>query len=396
MTPSNQCVVEMRERNFLAKSFLEKGNTVEARKLQRQAEELGNLGLSSSELRQKYCAGLIEMTQTRKDIEPVEYRNHFDGYVSGRIADGEMRDWLSGTQSITYTQGVQGGYLVPLQYDDTLREAMSQTDPVLDATVTDFTMTSGPFLQPPQISGYDDSSIIASLIGESVQQNPQAIATVLGATLRADRIFKASFAASWEAETDVPSFAEKVIRSSAIALARRVGQSVLSGRGGVDISGIVQALGSPSLSNSTTGKLTLADINGFYFGVNRWHRAQPKCGWLVNDGAYKYLRAATDNSGRPLLSVERDGETLLGKRVYICPSLATAYSSIGLEGAIIFGNLASIVVRASRMQVQRSIQQGQADITKGEALYIGRWRVDATYFDASSGLIPPVALCSIS
>ena len=264
-----------------------------------------------------------------------------------------MRDFLAGTQQISWTSGQTGGYFVPFAYDDIVREAMAQVDPILSVDVTSFDMTSGPFLQPEQISGYDLSIVNAELLGESVQQTAQPIPAVLGGVLRNNLIFKASFAASMEAEVDIPDFAAKITRAASVALARRIGTSVLTGRGGNDISGVVQALGSPSVANANSGKLTLADINNIFFSVNRWYRAAPKCGWLMTDGAYKFLRNAVDSQNRPLLNVERDSETLLGKPVLICPSLANLYASIGIQGALIFGDLASIVIRCSRPAVQR-------------------------------------------
>jgi len=112
----------------------------------------------------------------------------------------------------------------------------------------------------------------------------------------------------------------------------------------------------------------------------------------MNDGVYKLLRQATDNSGRPLIDSERDDERLLGKPVYISPSLATAFTSLGITGCTVFGDLGSVKVRLSRPQIRRSVEVGQADITRGEALYIARARADCVYFDPSAGAKPPAAL----
>jgi HK97 family phage major capsid protein len=305
-----------------------------------------------------------------------------------------MRDFVSGAQTLLWSQGPVGGYTVPFAYDSTLREAMAQTDPLFSSDVTSFTMTPTPTLQPEQVSGFDLSAVSGQLVGESQRQAPQVIPVVAGATLRCDLIWKATFVASWEAEMDIPSFGEKITRAAGVALTRRLGQSVVSGRGGSDILGVTRSL-SPSLSNGTAGKITLTDINNFFFGVDRWYRSQPKCAWLVTDGCYKFLRNAVDSQNRPFLNVERDGETLLGKPVYISPSLGSAYSSIGLQGALIFGDLASIVIRASRPTIERSIESGPA-ITNGEFLWIGRVRCDAVFFDPSAGSNPPLVMAAIS
>ncbi|MFZ0820037.1 MAG: phage major capsid protein [Candidatus Acidiferrales bacterium] len=396
---SNLCILEIGELSHEAEHLA--GGTAADRKkadvLLQRITNLRQIGLSSGEIRGKYASALSESLTPKKAVQQAEYRAKFDEYISGVVSDEEFRDFLVGSQNLVYTQGATGGYFVPMDYDGVVREAMSQVDPVLDEDVTSFSMTDGPFLQPEQISGFDLSTISAQLIGESVQQNPQTIPTALGAVLRNNLIFKASFAASMEAEQDIPNFAQKITRAASVALARTIGQHVLTGRGGnADITGIVQALGSPSVSNATSGKLTVTDINSFYFSVNRWYRAAPKAGWLITDGVLKYLRAAADNSGRPLLNVENDREILLGKPIYVSPSLATLYSSIGLTGALIFGDLAHIVIKCSRPAVQRSTQLSQADISRGEALFIGRARADASYFDPSSGVTPPLVLAAIS
>lgn len=393
MIPSNACLLEMRQLNFLAKQ----SNTAQASELRKRAEELGKLGLSSDELRLKYTTALND--EINPKVSPAEYRAKFDAYVAGNLNEREYRDWLvggGGDLSLTYTQGVAGGFTVPVDYDGTLREGMAQPDQVLDDNVTDFTMTDGPFLPPAQVSGYDLSTIQASLVGEAAQQNPQAIPTVAGGTLASNKIFKVTFGASIEAETDIPNFANKIIRAASVALARTIGQRVLSGKGGSDISGIFYQVngGIPSQQNATPGTITLTDINNFYFALDRWYRKQRKTGWLVSDGAYKKLRNSVDNSGRPLLTVENDAEVLLGKPVYVSPGLS--HSSINsILDSIIFGDLSHIVIRMSRPTLQRAIQLGQVDITKGECAYIARARADATLFDPTNGATPPLVLCNI-
>lgn len=399
MNLSDKAILEISDLSFQAES-LARGTAsqrAQASAILARISTIRQIGISSDEIRAKYTCALTESLTSKKPIQNAEYRAKFDHYISGRVSDEEFRDFLAaGTQTISWTAGATGGFLVPTSYDEVLREAMAQTDPVLDETVTSFSMTDGPFLQPEQVSGYDLSTAEAQLIGESAQQNPQVIPPVLGSVLRNNLIFKASFAASIEAEADIPNFGAKITRAASVALARRIGQSVTSGRGGADIAGVVQMLGSPSINNQTSGKLTLTDFNNILFSINRWYRAAPKCGWLMNDAVYKYVRAANDNSGRPLLDVVDDREMLLGKPIYISPSLATSFTSLGVAGVIVFGDLGSIVVKCSRPMVQRHVELGQADVTRGECLFTGRARCDSAYFDPSSGVTPPLVLAAIS
>jgi hypothetical protein len=96
----------------------------------------------------------------------------------------------------------------------------------------------------------------------------QATPTVAGAQLRSDIIFKISMAASMESEQDIPDFASKIVRASSVALARKIGQSVIQGNGATDISGMLKNL-STSSTNQTAGKIVSTDITNLFF------RAQP-------------------------------------------------------------------------------------------------------------------------
>lgn len=398
MSLSNQCILEISDLSTQAQRLARgsQSQRKEADVLLQRITNLRQIGLSSDEIRAKYAHALTESIAPNRSAQEAEYRQKFEQYLASRLDEIEMRDFQAGTQSVSWTEGTQGGYLVPVAYDPTVREAMAQVDPLLSEDVTSFSMTDGPFLQPEQISGYDLSTVTAQIVSETVQQTAQPIPPALGGVLRSDIIFKTSFAASIEAQIDIPNFAQKITRAASVALARKIGRSVVSGRGGTDIAGFVKALGSPSVNNQTAGKLTLTDFQNIFFGIDKWYRAAPRCGWLMNDTVYKYVRAAVDNSGRPLLSVEDDRETLYGKPVYVSPSLATVYTSLGIAGVIIFGDLASIVIRASRPSLQRAMQLSEADITRGQCLYIGRCRADASYFDPSSGVTPPLVMAAIS
>jgi HK97 family phage major capsid protein len=89
------------------------------------------------------------------------------------------------------------------------------------------------------------------------------------------------------------------------------------------------------------------------------------------DSVYQRVRNATDNSGRPLLDFSKDKEVLMGKPVYISPSLPNVIigsPSIAQSGVILFGDLSHFRIRCSRPTIQRCLEQGITDITKGETL----------------------------
>jgi HK97 family phage major capsid protein len=326
-----------------------------------------------------------------------EYRASFDKYLVGPGGETELRDFLAGTQSIVYTQGGGGGYLVPVEYDPVVYEAMAQVSPVLDDDVVGFTMTDSPTLKSSTVSGYDLSTISAQIIGEAAQETAQAVPTVAGGTLRSDIVFKISLAASMESEQDIPDFVAKTVRAAAVALARKIGKSVLQGHGGTDINGVTNNFTAANIiKNSTPGKIQNTDISQIFFSVDKFYRNQDRCGWLMDDASYKLCRNAVDSSNRPLLDFVNDKEQLLGKPVYICPDLLVVPGgiSVGNVGSVLFGDLSHILVRASKPTLQRTTQQGINDITKGECLYVGRMRCDATLFDPSNGNTPPVVMAA--
>jgi HK97 family phage major capsid protein len=397
MTP--QCVVEVRRLQCQVQDLLARGtprDIAKATELRKAYEAIQLRGTSTDEVRMLYAEGLLAETSPKsKEAVESRYRVLFDKYVAGIIQESELRGFLAGTEPITYTQLAGGGGTIPFSYDPTVFEAFEQTDQVLSASITGFVMTPTPTLQPQQVSGYDLSTISASLVGEAVQQVAGAIPAIAGSTLKNDLIFKSTMAASIEALEDIPDFAGKVVKAGAVALARRIGISVLTGSGSGDILGVTKIL-PQSYSNATQGKLTLADFNSIYFSVDRWYRSQAKCGWLMPDAVYKYVRAAVDNNGRPLLNVEGDTETLLGKPIYISPSLARSYSSLGIAGVCLFGDLSHLIVRMSRPTFVLSYESAEVDITSGQAAYIFRARADATLFDPSSGVNPPIVMAIVS
>ena len=172
-------------------------------------------------MRQRYGAALVEEL-TPRQITEQRYTKAFEKYFVQGDEDHstkEYRDLAAGTQSIAYTQGVSGAYTIPLLYNATVFEGMSQTDPVLSDAVTDFEMSSSPTLQPKTISGYDLSSVTAQLISETTQQLGQAFAPAIGGkVLKGNRIWRTAVLASLESETDIPDLIGKICRCYGVSL----------------------------------------------------------------------------------------------------------------------------------------------------------------------------------
>jgi HK97 family phage major capsid protein len=357
---------------------------------------------SSDELRATYAEQLISSLkpETATTTSSESYKRAFHRYLySGEkhMSDSERRDLEVGTQTISWTQGAAGGYLVPLDYERTVFTALAQTDPVVSSSVTGFTTTDSPSLQPQILQGWDLSSIEATQIGETVQQTAGSFPTVNGRVLAANKVFKVSLAASFEAETDVPGTMAKMATAFGIGFARRLGADAINGNGITTLQGLLTAITVPSYTTGS-GKITYNDLSSIYFGVNKVYRSSARCAWLMSDSVYERVRNAVDNQGRPLLDFVDDKETILGKPVYITPSLGAVGGSLALNSTIVFGDLSHYVIRTSKPTLQRSINTLAADVTRGEALYIARIRADAAVFDPSSGSTgyPPIITATVT
>jgi HK97 family phage major capsid protein len=158
--------------------------------------------------------------------------------------------------------------------------------------------------------------------------------------------------------------------------------------------GLLTSLTSP-IWTTGSAKLVLADFNAIYFAVNRFYRAQPKCGWLMSDSVYQRVRNAQDDLNRPLIDVVDDEERILGKPLYICPSMGAVTSSPAANGTIAFGDLGHMHLRCSRPTIQRVLNSTQFDVTQGLVGYVGRIRFDSALFDPSNGN-PPIVIASVS
>jgi HK97 family phage major capsid protein len=133
-----------------------------------------------------------------------------------------------------------------------------------------------------------------------------------------------------------------------------------------------------------------SDINSVYFAVNRFHRASPKCAWLMNDVAYEQVANAVDGNGRPLINIVEDQEMLKGKPVYISPSLPAS----GAGSFCIFGDLSHVYVRLSQMILTRNWQL-PGYVENGQALYTGYMRADAKVFDPTAGNTQPIVAATL-
>lgn len=220
-----------------------------------------------------------------------------------------------------------------------------------------------------------------------MQQTAGSFPTVSGKVLSGTKIFKVSIAASFEAEQDVPGTMSKMAAAMGVGFARRLGADAINGNGTTTLQGITTAI-SPSYVTGS-GKLVLADFVSIFAQVDPVYRASNKCCWLVSNSVLERVRLAVDSNNRPLIDIVDDKATILGRPVYVSPTLGALSTSLGLSSTLVFGDLSYYVVRVSKPTLKREVNGSLSDITKGEALYVARIRADAAVF-APNGSAPIV------
>lgn len=327
-------------------------------------------------------------TTVKSDYEARWFKSFFSG------AEPEYRgtDMLAGTQTPNWTLGSEGGYFVPQEFHDSLLYGMKQFDPLLDENVVTMIKSNSGALRPYPIPGWDMSALKATKVAEGAQQTPSTVPNAAQAILNG-YMYRQTLDASFELEADdfQPTL-EQIRGAYMIAFARGIGEDLVTGNGTTAPQGILTAAvdSGVSLDPRITVDIsnTLNDaFQNAYFALNRWHRANPKCFWAMNDKTYEWIRSLTDGVGRPLIKIHHDDEILMGKKVLICPSVPAWQSSI-TDGKIIFGNFSQLYVRVARTTVTRNLQAA-GYVDKGKGLYTGRMRADAKVLDPTGGVIPP-------
>src|ERR1700722_16291202 len=99
-------------------------------------------------------------------VGAVDYRAQF---FSDLFKNREMRavsPLEAGTQSILSTQGLEGGYLVPQEFQDEVTFGMAQYDPLLNKDIVSLLESKDQSLRPYTIPGWDMSTFAAVKVAE--------------------------------------------------------------------------------------------------------------------------------------------------------------------------------------------------------------------------------------
>lgn len=354
----------------------------ELRATMREADELSKKDMTKQD-RDRHTFLLAKMAALRgvdDESSKVSLR-WFRDLTSGKEVRGTTLE--AGTQSLTSTAGAKGGYLVPIEFHDEVIFGMAQFDPLLDADVVTLIQSKGGDLAPYTIPGWDLSTFQAVKVSEANQQNSQTTPTVAVAQLNGYK-YMASLGLTMELEEDAfEPMKNRMQEAFSIGMARGIGVDLILGNGTTAPQGVLTGAAPSGVVSATPGVLVGDDIEDIYFSVNRFHRAQPKCAWMMNDTLYQAVRKMKDTANRPLLEIRKDKEMLLGKPVYVSPSLSSGGQSI------LFGDFSHYFVRVSRLVINRQWQL-PGYVEYGKALYTGIMRADAIVFDPSGGSTPPI------
>ena len=207
--------------------------------------------------------------------------------------------------------------------------------------------------------------------------------------------YRVSLAASIEFEDDSKAYgsAENAMgRAFGIAFARGIGVDLVNGDGATAPQGVVTGAADSGVTTANAGKVVLGDFVNVFYSVNKAYRESPKTAWLVNDAVAKMISNCVDDNHRPLFPVVDGVTQILGKPVYVTPSLPAYNASLGTQAAgsfCVFGDLSHYVVHASTMYMRRRINT-PGYIEYGKALYTGLMMADAIVHDPTDGALPPI------
>ncbi|HXZ14070.1 MAG TPA: phage major capsid protein [Candidatus Sulfotelmatobacter sp.] len=338
-------------------------------------------GISTDEARAQYTDALVEKIGRDGREQRARHASLFRRYMLSPTPQhqqriiAEARDMFAGSQSISYTEGSEGGMLVPIDFYSTITTAMAQVDPLLDPKCVDLIPEPTYAMNPRVLPGYDLSQIKAVRVQEN-QELPDDAFPYSSSEVLQGYGYKLHTLASYEiTEDDFEPVMTTVGRAHGVGLARGIGADLVNGAGGgTGPSGLLTGASNSGYTTQSGGVITYTDIVSIYFSVNRVYRAAPKAAWVMNDNTLKLIRAATDTVGRPLISVQNDIEMLMGQPVLVSPSMPWGGGSKG----IVFGDLSHFKVRVSALYL-RKWWQVYADSAR--VLISSRMRADSTVFD---------------
>lgn len=394
MTPQGLKEVFQLQREMdglLAQPSISKENRKRADMLMSKIAGIRDMGMSTDEAHRA-----LAVEYGREINATPEQRAHedlFRRYLRGE--DMEQRDTLiAGANSILYTPGNTGGFLVPQSFYEAAAEGMALTDPLLDENIVTLVQESDFSLRPTSFPGWDLSGVVAVKVGETSNYTSASTPT-LSTHLTGSHTYRIAFDASIEWDEDEKAYGDPMAalgRACGIALARGTGRDLVIGDGTSAPQGIVTGAADSGVTTANAGKVVLGDFNDVFYSVNKVYRNSPKAAWLVSDSVAKMISNCVDDNHRPLFPVVDGITRICGKPVYTCPSLPAYNPSLGTQAPgsfAVFGDLSHFFVHASSILMRRQLQVPGL-IENGKVRYIALQRVDAVVHDPTNGAEPAI------
>ncbi|HEY2495436.1 MAG TPA: phage major capsid protein [Candidatus Angelobacter sp.] len=361
-------------------------------------------GYSSDEVRQH----LANQIGREIGVKPAEFstatpeqRMHeqiFRGFLSGK-PDAELEQELrtsttalAGQQTPVFSSGTAGGVLVPISFSQKVAEGRAAIDPLLDETVVTLIQEPTFTLPPLSIPGWDLSTITAVKVGEAVQHAADIVPAINSDILN-KYTYRCTLAGTIEWETDERAYGDAQAalgRAFGVAFGRGIGVDLVNGDGSTGPQGVLTGAANSGVTTAAAGVFALADFTNIYFSVNKIYREAPKAAWLMADATYKAVLNAKDSSGFPFFPLVNDELRILGKPVYVCPSMPSAAGSKG----IVFGDLGAYYVHSSSLYIRRRMQYPGL-VEFGKVAWTGLQMVDAIVDDPTSGTLPPIVFATL-
>lgn len=336
-----------------------------------------------------------EIHPEQRDENQQAHEAEFRKFMTGECMPEERSTTLvAGTQTPIYSSGSTGGFLVPQKFYEQAAEGLAMTDPLLDSEIVTLIQEPDFSLRPMSLPGWDLSTVTAVKVAETVQHTADSVPN-LTTQFKNGYTYRIAFDASLEWDTDAKAYGSPMAalgRACGIALARGTGQDLVAGNGTSAPQGVVTGSSDSGVTTENSGKLVLEDFTEVFYSVNKIYRDAPKAAWLVSDSVHKMIANTKDQNDRPLFPIVAGVTYVLGKPVYVCPSLPAYNPSLGTQAAgsfTVFGDLSHFYVHASSILMRRQLQVPGL-IEYGKCRYTALQRVDAVLHDPTDGALPPI------
>jgi predicted phage gp36 major capsid-like protein len=327
-----------------------------------------------------------------------------------RALTPEQRDQQAGTQSITYSQGTEGGYFVPTGFVNDIEKATKFFAPLMDGSVIKIMETATGQLLPYPTS--NDTKQAWKIVGENVPvttngqtsnyDNNGVVPTVFPGDVLASVInfnafkgttglVKVSLELLQDSAFSIESF---LTEAFAIRLGRGYEAYLTNGTGSTMPTGLLPAIAASGAvpviaagsSANDGGSSTGVNSIGYADLVNLTHAVDPSyrngARFMLHDLTLAHLKTRLDKYGRPLwVPAVKDGEpdTLCGYRYVINQSMPTIAAS---ATTVAFGAFQKFMARKVRdLQVLR-LDERYAEY--GQVAYIAFSRIDSNLLDAGT------------